>query len=181
MQHDATAASPFDFRTPWTQDHAVSELEGSWEQPPPADDEPSQETDELSVAELFGVPPELAEPQPSWLFEPTFPIPTRPTGPTGWLEHPWGERVEGSSFGRARLTLGRSPRCHVVLTDPSCSRQHAELRLQEGRVWLIDGGSKNGVAVNGQRVWRVQLADGDEISLGGLRYRWCQGRARRRD
>jgi len=178
MQPVSPHQAPFDFRQPWAESHALSELDALWAEP--ADDTPTTDLDEVGVEALFAPMPVVTS-IPPWLAQTTLPLPERARGPSAWLETPSGNRVIGSSFARGRITLGRSPSSHVVLTDPSCSREHAEIRLQGGVPMLTDGGSKNGVAVNGERVWCVPLTDGDLISLGGLRFRWCQGRARRRD
>ena len=66
----------------------------------------------------------------------------------------------------ARVVLGRSRDCDVVLDDPNVSRRHAELRRQ-GDTWMVaDLGSTNGVKVNGRRVEHAVLKPGDEITLG---------------
>src|SRR5919198_1449204 len=66
----------------------------------------------------------------------------------------------------ARVVVGRSRDCDVVLDDPNVSRRHAELRRQ-GDTWMVaDLGSTNGVKVNGRRVEHAVLKAGDEITLG---------------
>jgi hypothetical protein len=64
------------------------------------------------------------------------------------------------------VVLGRSRECDVRVDDPNVSRRHAEL-LQEGATyWLVDLDSTNGTELNGKRVSRAKLADGDRITLG---------------
>jgi pSer/pThr/pTyr-binding forkhead associated (FHA) protein len=46
------------------------------------------------------------------------------------------------------------------------SRHHAELRVEDGEVVLVDLGSTNGTFVNGQPVRRVLLTDGTRVTLG---------------
>jgi pSer/pThr/pTyr-binding forkhead associated (FHA) protein len=46
------------------------------------------------------------------------------------------------------------------------SRHHAELRVENDQVVLVDLGSTNGTFVNGQPVRRVTLSDGTRIALG---------------
>lgn len=77
-------------------------------------------------------------------------------------------RWDGRSLalGSAPVTLGRHPRCSVVLDDPRVSRRHAEIRLRLGRYTLSDLGSSNGTTVNGRAVTEVALADGDRIAIG---------------
>ena len=64
------------------------------------------------------------------------------------------------------VTIGRSRECDLVLSDPNVSRTHAELRHVGLDYFLIDKGSTNGMEVNGQRVKRHALADGDVITIG---------------
>lgn len=51
------------------------------------------------------------------------------------------------------LRIGRSAECDLVVTDPSVSRLHAELRPGPRGWYLADLGSTNGTRVNG---WRVR-------------------------
>jgi hypothetical protein len=62
--------------------------------------------------------------------------------------------------------LGRGTDCDLRLVDPGVSRHHAELRVEDGEVVLVDLGSTNGTFVNGQPVRRITLADGTEVTLG---------------
>jgi Protein of unknown function (DUF3662)/FHA domain len=62
--------------------------------------------------------------------------------------------------------LGRGTDCDLRLVDPGVSRHHAELRIEDGEVVLVDLGSTNGTFVNGQPVRRVLLTDGTRVTLG---------------
>ena len=62
--------------------------------------------------------------------------------------------------------LGRGTDCDLRLVDPGVSRHHAELRVENGQVVLVDLSSTNGTFVNGQPVRRVALTDGTHVSLG---------------
>jgi pSer/pThr/pTyr-binding forkhead associated (FHA) protein len=46
------------------------------------------------------------------------------------------------------------------------SRRHAELRTEGGRWSVVDLGSTNGIKVNGRRVDKRELSDGDKLTLG---------------
>jgi hypothetical protein len=72
----------------------------------------------------------------------------------------------------AKVLLGRSRDCDCVVSEPSVSRRHAELRRQ-GRHWLVrDLGSRNGTRVNGLRVLEeTEVRPGDRLSLGEVRFR----------
>jgi pSer/pThr/pTyr-binding forkhead associated (FHA) protein len=71
-----------------------------------------------------------------------------------------------------KVLLGRSRDCDCVVSEPSVSRRHAELRRQ-GRHWLVrDLGSRNGTRVNGLRVLEeTEVRPGDRLSLGEVRFR----------
>jgi len=73
------------------------------------------------------------------------------------------------SFEEPRVvSLGRDPSCDIVLTGPSASRRHAELR-SNGTGWtLVDTGSSGGTWLNGTRVAEVRLNGPTVVRLGGL-------------
>lgn len=48
--------------------------------------------------------------------------------------------------------IGRAPDSAVRLDDPSVSRTHARLALQDAAAWLHDAGSRNGTYVDGVRL-----------------------------
>src|SRR6266852_4975213 len=55
-------------------------------------------------------------------------------------------------------TIGRDPRCDIVLADARVSRRHAVLRLEDGHWMLADNDSANGIYVGDQRVERVKIS-----------------------
>ena len=46
------------------------------------------------------------------------------------------------------------------------SRRHAEVRLEGAAYWAVDLNSTNGMEVNGRRLKRAKLRQGDRITLG---------------
>jgi pSer/pThr/pTyr-binding forkhead associated (FHA) protein len=68
-----------------------------------------------------------------------------------------------------QLLLGRSRASDVRFLEPTVSRRHAALQRVDGGWLLVDRGSTQGTHVNGRRVDRAILADGDEVALGGAR------------
>lgn len=66
--------------------------------------------------------------------------------------------------GAARV--GRNPESDIHLPDPSVSRNHALLDVQDGVLIAHDGGSTNGTYVNGERIDSRELHAGDVISFG---------------
>lgn len=78
----------------------------------------------------------------------------------------------GQNVGEAhRLTgsesvVGRSASTTISLDDDAISRKHAKVICLEKEVILEDLGSANGTFVNGERVTRCVLHDGDKVRLG---------------
>lgn len=64
------------------------------------------------------------------------------------------------------LTIGRTPSNDLVIDNLAVSGIHARLVLEEGRFLLEDMHSLNGTFLNGQRIRKSQLAEGDEILIG---------------
>ncbi len=64
------------------------------------------------------------------------------------------------------LTLGRAAGCQVPIDDSYASQVHARVFQRDGTWYVEDLGSTNGTLVNGRRVTRQALADGDVIRIG---------------
>ena len=63
-------------------------------------------------------------------------------------------------------TLGSVAGNTVVLADPAVSRKHAGIRKVDGMYELADLGSTNGVYVNGHKLPKKILEQGDIIRIG---------------
>ncbi len=115
-------------------------------------------------------PPELPleEPQQTMIYRP----PTVDAPETEETPPPEREIVTLTLAGRKhevtapRLVLGRSRACDLRVPDVNVSRRHAELRQEGATYWIVDLDSMNGTEVNGRRVERERLRDGDTITLG---------------
>ncbi len=68
--------------------------------------------------------------------------------------------------GARTLTIGRSRECDIAVADANISREHFEVRLEGDCHVLVDLRSTNGTLVNGERVRRHELVDGDVIQIG---------------
>ncbi len=64
------------------------------------------------------------------------------------------------------LTIGRREDCDIVVHDPLVSRVHAKLVPTPAGPEIADNISINGTFVNGRRVTRTLLRDGDMVTLG---------------
>jgi hypothetical protein len=68
--------------------------------------------------------------------------------------------------------VGRSPDCHIRLTQNPVSRRHCRLTVGADRVTIRDLGSRNHTFVNNRRVTAEQpLADDDELAICDTRIR----------
>jgi hypothetical protein len=74
-----------------------------------------------------------------------------------------GDRRE---IDKRRVLIGRSRECDIQLDDANVSRRHAEIRQEGATFWVVDLDSTNGVEVNGRRLKRAKLEDGDRIVMG---------------
>jgi len=69
--------------------------------------------------------------------------------------------------------ISREPGSPVPLDqDTSVSRRHATIAPRNGGFVIRDEGSSNGTFVNGARVSESPLSPGDEVSIGGTRFRF---------
>ena len=71
-------------------------------------------------------------------------------------------------LNRPRTMLGRGTENEIVLLDIQVSRHHCRLDRHQGGFRLIDLESGNGTMVNGRRITRCEIYDGDRIEIGGL-------------
>jgi hypothetical protein len=65
-------------------------------------------------------------------------------------------------------TIGSIEGNHVVLYDESVSKRHAGIRIEDMRYELADFGSTNHTWVNGRKINKQFLRDGDEIRIGSV-------------
>ncbi|ACI19754.1 FHA domain-containing protein [Dictyoglomus thermophilum] len=65
-------------------------------------------------------------------------------------------------------TIGREPENDIVIPNPTVSRFHAKITRSEDKYFIEDLGSANGTMVNGIRVTKELLHDGDIVQLGDV-------------
>lgn len=64
-------------------------------------------------------------------------------------------------------TMGRAPRADFVVDAALVSRVHCRFTLHDSNeLELEDLGSTNGTFVNGKKVTRATLTDGDKLTIG---------------
>ena len=64
------------------------------------------------------------------------------------------------------IIVGRSSDLDMVLVEDMVSRKHARINLQNDGIWIEDLGSTNGTFVNGEKIKRARLKEGDRILIG---------------
>jgi pSer/pThr/pTyr-binding forkhead associated (FHA) protein len=85
-------------------------------------------------------------------------------------------RVDGGAevvhvLGR-RTTLGRTPDNDIRLDVNFVSRHHAVILTSPKHTIIEDLNSTNGVVVNGRRITRQPLNDGDVVNIGTSEFRF---------
>ncbi|HEY3357365.1 MAG TPA: DUF4388 domain-containing protein [Polyangia bacterium] len=64
------------------------------------------------------------------------------------------------------IIVGRSSDLDMVLVEDMVSRKHAKIATAGGQVVIQDLGSTNGTFVNGEKIKKVRLKEGDRILIG---------------
>jgi DNA-binding CsgD family transcriptional regulator len=87
-----------------------------------------------------------------------------------WLTPKHGDAPNIELAARS-VRIGRSTENDVVLEhDTRVSRQQAEVTPRPDGWWVCDLGSRNGTWLNGERVERARLTDGDHVRVGRTEY-----------
>ncbi len=77
-----------------------------------------------------------------------------------------GKTAGEFSLDKPRITLGRAAGNDIQLDDATVSGKHARFHVLEGEVFVEDLESTNGTLMNGQKVRRRQLHNGDTLRIG---------------
>jgi len=64
------------------------------------------------------------------------------------------------------LVVGRSSELDMVLVEDMVSRRHAKITVTGDQIFIQDLGSTNGTFVNGEKIKRARLQEGDRILIG---------------
>jgi len=62
-----------------------------------------------------------------------------------------GEVIK-KSVQKKSFVIGRSNTCDIVMPLEGVSRQHCQVEVEEGNLFITDLGSTNGVLINGEKV-----------------------------
>jgi diguanylate cyclase (GGDEF)-like protein len=93
------------------------------------------------------------------------------------LLHPPGPDMgRRTALSRDEYVIGRVAENDIVIERDSVSRRHARLLRTPERGWCLeDMGSTNGSFVNDVRIQNKPLADGDQIRVGDVIYKFLAG------
>ena len=80
------------------------------------------------------------------------------------IEHGLADRTEFTFTNRFRI--GRHPRCQLRIHHHDVSRYHADVFFNDGRWWIQDLQSTNGVLVGERRIDKLPFSDTTHIRLG---------------
>jgi predicted nuclease with TOPRIM domain len=97
-------------------------------------------------------------------------------GATRLLIHGEDGREVVHVLGR-KTSIGRTPDNDLQLDAKFISRHHAVILAGPASTVIEDLNSTNGVQVNGRRVTRQTLRDGDQIAIGRMHYRFVMRKA----
>src|SRR5271156_3659215 len=99
---------------------------------------------------------------------PTAQVP-RPGAPRAFVLRFISGKYQGGEFPivpEKQILVGRSSDLDMVLVEDMVSRKHARIAMQGDQIWIEDLGSTNGTFVNGEKVKKARLKEGDRILIG---------------
>jgi hypothetical protein len=92
-----------------------------------------------------------------------------PSGHHGFVLKFISGKYQGGEFPLPvdrETVAGRASDLDLVLAEDMVSRKHAKFTVAAGQVFIQDLGSTNGTFVNGERIKKVQVKEGDRILIG---------------
>jgi hypothetical protein len=78
-------------------------------------------------------------------------------------------KYQGGEFPLAtqqEIVVGRSSELDMVLVEDMVSRRHARIECSDEQIIIEDLGSTNGTFVNGEKIKRAMLKEGDRVLIG---------------
>lgn len=128
---------------------------------------PSLEKQPAPVREEQRAPVREEPPAPAPV---AFPEPVPAPAPQQRSEPRSPEPVAEADADEEALTIGRGRGNSIVLDDMLVSRHHVRITADDDGLVLQDLGSRNGTYVNGHRVDRTALHEGDRLGIGATTF-----------
>ncbi|MEM9194398.1 MAG: DUF4388 domain-containing protein [Myxococcota bacterium] len=78
-------------------------------------------------------------------------------------------KYQGGEFPlpvQGEIVIGRSSELDMVLVEDMVSRRHSKITVASDQIFIQDLGSTNGTFVNGEKIKRARLNEGDRILIG---------------
>jgi hypothetical protein len=100
---------------------------------------------------------------------PKAPAPTTMRPGKGYVLRFISGKYQGGEFPivpEKQIIVGRSSDLDMVLVEDMVSRKHARIQMQSDQIWIEDLGSTNGTFVNGEKIKRARLKEGDRVLIG---------------
>src|SRR6476620_5922377 len=98
------------------------------------------------------------------------PVPSiRPAGGRSYVLRFISGKYQGGEFPIVNdkpIIVGRSSDLDMGLVEDMVSRKHARITMQQDQIWIEDLGSTNGTFVNGEKIKRARLKEGDRVLIG---------------
>jgi S1-C subfamily serine protease len=66
------------------------------------------------------------------------------------------------------MIIGRSRTSNFRIDDDSVSGIHARMEIRDGKTWIVDLNSTNGVFINGRKVRESSVSSGDTVRIGSV-------------
>ncbi len=70
---------------------------------------------------------------------------------------------------RTIVAIGSSDDNDIILKDKAVSRHHAKIRIEGKKHFIYDLASTNGTRVNGRKITKKWIKEGDTIEVGHIR------------
>ncbi len=85
-------------------------------------------------------------------------------------------RIFQHVFYQPKISIGRAPQCDLCVLETSVSKTHASIFVLNGKTFIVDLNSTNGVLLNGVQVQRAEILFGDFVQLGDFAFRYVEAR-----
>jgi len=79
------------------------------------------------------------------------------------------------------VVLGREEPSDIILPYRGISRKHARIFREKDKWFIEDLNSANGTTINGRKIYRDCIADGDVIQMAGYKLLFCDPKSRKEE